>query len=89
LYEITGNKTIMEFQDIIRPVSVFIKEKFSEYFLPINMEIEKSGQAVTHKDLLKLLQKKDRKGYLRAMIDHFLPYYSVLKKRNHETVNDV
>jgi GntR family transcriptional regulator, transcriptional repressor for pyruvate dehydrogenase complex len=82
LYEITGNKTIMEFQDIIRPVSVFIKEKFSEYFLPVNVEIEKAGKAVTHKDLFKLLKKRDKEGFLRAMIDHFSPYYSFLRKKH-------
>ncbi|MDP4186939.1 MAG: GntR family transcriptional regulator [Bacteroidota bacterium] len=80
LYEITGNKTITEFQEVIRPVSVFLKEKFKDYFLPINMELENSGKRVTHKDLLDLLKKKDKEGFRQAMINHFTPYYSFLKK---------
>ena len=36
LYEITGNSTIIEFQNIIHPVLVFLNERFREHFLPIN-----------------------------------------------------
>jgi GntR family transcriptional regulator, transcriptional repressor for pyruvate dehydrogenase complex len=81
LYEITGNKTIMEFQEVIRPVSVFINEKFKEYFLPINIEIEKKGKRVTHNDLLELLKERDQVGFTMAMVKHFASYYSFLKKR--------
>ncbi len=80
LYEITGNKTITEFQEVIRPVSVFLKEKFKDYFLPTNMELEGSGKRVTHKDLLNYLKKRDKEGFRQAMIDHFAPYYSFLSK---------
>ena len=82
LYEITGNKTIMEFQELIHPVSVFIKEKFKDNFLPINMELEKSGKRVTHKDLFEVLKMRDSVAFSRAMTYHFAPYYSFLKKRN-------
>jgi GntR family transcriptional regulator, transcriptional repressor for pyruvate dehydrogenase complex len=82
LYEITGNKTIMEFQQLIHPVSVFIKEKFKDYFLPVNKELEKSGKRITHQDLFEYLKKKDREGFSRAMSNHFAPYYSFLKKQN-------
>ncbi|MCX6326949.1 MAG: GntR family transcriptional regulator [Bacteroidia bacterium] len=88
LYEITGNKTIMEFQEVIRPVSVFLKEKFKAYFLPVNMEIEKTGKRVTHMDLLDLLKKKDKKGFSQAMVKHFAPYYSFLRKKNHSNGNN-
>lgn len=36
LYEITGNKTIREFQEIIHPVMVFVKDKFKG-FLSLSM----------------------------------------------------
>jgi DNA-binding FadR family transcriptional regulator len=81
LYEITGNKTIMEFQELIHPVSMFIKDKFKDYFLPVNKELEKSGKRVTHKDLLELLKKRDKKGFFQAMTNHFTPYYRFLYKR--------
>ncbi|MCU0377619.1 MAG: GntR family transcriptional regulator [Bacteroidales bacterium] len=82
LYEVTGNSTIMEFQAIIRPVSVFLKERFQDYFLPINKELSKAGKLVSHKDLLDFLKKGDKEGFRRGMIDHFGPYYSFLKREN-------
>ena len=53
LYEITGNKTIREFQEIIHPVMVFCKRINSKRFLePINVENEeKTAILVTHADL--------------------------------------
>ncbi len=84
LYEITGNKTIMEFQEVIRPVSVFLKEKFRDYFLPVNKELERKGIRVTHHDLLGLLKKKDKDGFRQAMVNHFAPYYSFLRKKTNQ-----
>lgn len=40
LYEITGNKTIREFQEIIHPVMVFVKDKFKRFLEPINVEMK-------------------------------------------------
>ncbi len=82
LYAITGNKTIMEFQQLIHPVSIFIKEKFKDYFLPVNKELDKTGKRVTHQHLFEYLKKKDKEGFSRAMSNHFAPYYSFLKKKN-------
>ena len=74
LYEITGNKMIMQFQEIIYPVSLFVKNKFSDFFEPINIELKQNGQIVTHGDLLVFLQKRDKEGFREAMERHFLPY---------------
>lgn len=82
LYEITGNKTIMEFQELIHPVSIFIKEKFKDYFLPINRELKKSGKSVSHKDIFEYLKNKDKEGFSRAMSNHFAPYYIFFGKKN-------
>ncbi|MBE0678179.1 MAG: FadR family transcriptional regulator [Bacteroidales bacterium] len=82
LYEITGNSTIIEFQAIIRPVSVFLKERFKDYFLPINKELSRTGKLVSHKNLLDFLKKGDREGFRKGMIDHFGPYYTFLKREN-------
>ena len=59
LYEITGNATIREFQEIIHPVMVFVKDKFKELLEPINIEIKERGELVTHADLLGFLEKHD------------------------------
>ena len=40
LYEITGNHMIMQFQEIIYPVSVFVRNKFKVFFEPINKELK-------------------------------------------------
>jgi len=85
LFEITGNRTIMEFQELIHPVSVFIKQKFKDYFLPVNMELEKAGKRITHRDLFGFLKERDRKGFCKAMTNHFAPYYDFLHhKKNDE-----
>ena len=80
LYEITGNKIIMQFQEIIYPVSLFVKSKFNDFFQPINKELEKKGLIVSHGDLLKFLKEGDRDSFRKAMEQHFIPYSSFVKK---------
>ena len=84
LFEITGNRTIAEFQELIHPVSVFIKDRFRDYFLPVNMELERAGKRITHRDLFTYLKDRDRKGFCQAMRNHFAPYYDFLNQKNHK-----
>jgi GntR family transcriptional regulator, transcriptional repressor for pyruvate dehydrogenase complex len=81
LYEITGNKTILEFQGIIYSVATFLKEKFKDFFEPINKELVQTGQVVTHKDLLECLKKRDKEGFQKAMEAHFAPYNRFLSHK--------
>ena len=81
LYEITGNKTISQFQGIISPVMVFVKEKFKDYLEPINVEISKSNMLVTHADLLDYIKKSDESGYKQAIEDHFKVYKIFMSNR--------
>lgn len=81
LYEITGNSTIIEFQNIIHPVLVFLNERFREHFLPINKEIARKKKLVTHKDLVDYLKTGDREGFHKGMVDQFEAYYRFLKNR--------
>ena len=74
LYEITGNKIISEFQEIIHPVLVFVKDKFKDYLRPINIELSKKGGVVTHADLLEYIKRGDEKGYRDAIEKHFQVY---------------
>jgi DNA-binding FadR family transcriptional regulator len=78
LYEITGNKTIIQFQEIIYPVSVFVRDKFNDIFEPINVELKQKGAIVTHGDLLKYLKRRDKEGFRSALDKHFNPYYRVI-----------
>lgn len=81
LYEITGNKTISQFQDIIHPVMVFVKNKFKDLLEPINIEMKANGQLVTHADLLEYLKKADQTGYRQAIEQHFEVYKRFMKSK--------
>lgn len=81
LYEITGNKTITEFQEIVHPVMVFVKEKFKDLIEPLNIEIKANGQLVTHADLLDFIKKEDEAGYRKAIEHHFSVYKQFMKSR--------
>lgn len=80
LYEITGNKTIMQFQEIIYPVSLFIKDRFISSFEPINKELHQKGRIVTHRDLLKYIKSRDKEGFRKALEMHFETYSRFLKE---------
>ena len=79
LYEITGNKIIMQFQEIVYPVSLFVKSKFKDFFEPVNKELKQKGLMVTHHDLLEFIKKNDREGFRKAMEKHYVPYNSFIK----------
>ena len=74
LYEITGNRTISLFQEIIHPVMDFVKIHFQESLEPINIQLEEQGRIVTHADLLSFLKKGDLVGYKDAIETHFEVY---------------
>ena len=80
LYEITGNKIITEFQDIIYPVLDFVKEKYRDFLEPIEKELERAGALVTHRDLLKYIENRDLKGYKKAIEEHFRLYSIYLER---------
>jgi GntR family transcriptional regulator, transcriptional repressor for pyruvate dehydrogenase complex len=74
LYEITGNHMIMQFQEIIYPVSVFVRNKFKVFFEPINKELKKHDGLVTHHELFIYLKNRDREGFRTGIIKHFSMY---------------
>ena len=80
LYEITGNKIITEFQDIIYPVLDFVKEKYRDFLEPIEKELERAGALVTHRDLLKYIENRDLKGYKKTIEEHFRLYSIYLER---------
>lgn len=82
LYEITGNRTISEFQEIVHPVMIFVKDKFKDLLEPINIEMKKKKQIVTHADLLEYIKKNDEVGYRIALEKHFAVYKIFMRKSN-------
>lgn len=81
LYEITGNKTISEFQEIVHPVMVFVKDKFKDLLEPINIEMKKKKEIVTHADLLNHIKKGDEEGYRKALEQHFAVYKRFMRNQ--------
>lgn len=79
LYEITENQSIIQFQEIIRPVVLFVRDKYNDFFEPINRELVKEGRLVTHKNLLDFIKDRDKKGFREGMEQHFAPYSKFLK----------
>lgn len=84
LYEITGNRTIRDFQEIIHPVMEFVKSKYQDYFGPIARELAKKGEIITHEDLLGYLKRRDSAGYEKAIRLHFKLYSDFLMKQKVE-----
>lgn len=81
LYEITGNKTISEFQLLIHPLLDFIKDNYKDYFEPIARQMEQDGTTVNHEQLLEYIKKHDEDGYYHAIRQHFKLYSDYMKLR--------
>ncbi|NLA15150.1 MAG: FadR family transcriptional regulator [Bacteroidales bacterium] len=79
LYEITGNRAFIMFQDLIHPVIDFIKSRFEEHFKPINKQLKEEGLIVSHSDLLVHLTARDKERFRKSLDNHFLPYKIFLK----------
>lgn len=80
LYEIACNQSIIDFQNIIRGVMEYIKQKFNEYFYDIAVELKNESKHVTHKDLLEYIKAGDREGYKKAIENHFEIYRIFLRR---------
>jgi len=81
LYEITGNKMISDFQDVIYPVLDYVKQKHQDDFEPIEAELASEGKLVNHSDLLDYIKKGDLPGYKVAIEQHFRLYTIYLSRR--------
>ncbi|MPN31314.1 hypothetical protein SDC9_178788 [bioreactor metagenome] len=81
LYEITKNKLIAEFQTIIHPIMVYVKETFVENIQPINIELSSRGTIVSHSDLLSFIKKGDMNGYKKAIEQHLIVYKILAQNR--------
>jgi len=81
LYQITSNKTIGQFQELIRPIIIFIKNNFQDIFKPINMRLQEQGLIVTHTDIVNSLKSGDFESFREAYKNHFIVYKIFLKER--------
>jgi len=74
IYEISGNKFIIQFQQIIYPVFQFAKMNYESYFEPVNKRLLQEGRIVTHQDLFRFIKTRDFEGYRNAIKLHLQPY---------------
>lgn len=74
LYEISGNKAISEFQEVLHSITRFVKEKFGEIFASNSAALNASGLSVTHRDLFGYIEHRDIEGYRSAIRGHFRIY---------------
>lgn len=74
IYEISGNKFIIQFQQIVQPVFRFAEENYENYFEPVSRRLEREGKIVTHGDLFKFIKNRDVEGYRNAIRLHLQIY---------------
>lgn len=77
LYQITGNKLILRYQEIFHKVFLFVDENYTKYFEKYNKNTPKEN-FVTHKHLLDAIKKKDIQGFQLLMQKHLELYVSFI-----------
>ena len=82
IYEITGNKFILQFTEIMHPIFVFAKQNYESYFQPINIKLKEKNKIVMHADLLQLIKEGKKDEYQNAMKAHLQPYWEFLYNYN-------
>lgn len=78
VYEIAGNDFILQLDTIMHPIFEFAKQNYESYFLPVNKELEETGEKVTHPDLLLLIKSRDQEAYRKAIKKHLKPYWEFI-----------
>jgi len=82
IYEIAGNKFILQFTEIMHPIFVFAKQNYESYFQPINIKLKEKNKIVMHADLLQLIKEGKKDEYQNAMKAHLQPYWEFLYNYN-------
>jgi GntR family transcriptional regulator, transcriptional repressor for pyruvate dehydrogenase complex len=78
IYEIAGNKFILQFNEIMHPIFVFAKQNYESHFQPINKKLNEQGKIISHFELLKLIKEGKKEEYQNAMKAHLQPYWEFL-----------
>ncbi len=79
LYEIIGNQTIMDLQQLLIPIYRFTDENYHE-FEEFNKKIKEQKLQASHQDVLNCLKKKDKTAYEDVIKRHLMPYYLYIKQ---------
>jgi DNA-binding FadR family transcriptional regulator len=85
MYEIIGNQTILDLQQLLVPMYRFVDENYHEFEI-FNKKIREKNIKASHKDIVECLKKKDKDEYEDVIKRHLMPYYLYIKEyRNNQT----
>lgn len=76
IYQVAGNKVMLDFLNLLIPVFKFVNENFAD-FDKFN-KISGKNRIVRHKDLVTYLEARDVEGYQKAVEDHLRAYVDYL-----------
>ncbi len=83
LHEISGNKSIVEFQQVMNPVIEYVVSQNKSMFEMRENELAAHGRLVTDRNLLELLKTGNEAGYREAIVhyfDRYSDYFGYTKK---------
>lgn len=78
IYEIAGNKFILQLNEIMHPIFVFAKENYESHFQPINIKLKEQNRIVEHADLLQQIKERKKNEYHNAMKAHLQTYWEFI-----------
>lgn len=82
LYEISGNITLLKFQEILYPLFIFIKENYQAYISSYNERLAECD-LVTHAMLLGKIKEKDASAFRDLMKKHLNLYIRLIREQRH------
>lgn len=77
LYQISGNHTLLKFQEILYPLFLFVKQNYEEYITDYNNRLEEN-EVVSHQMLVEKIRQKDASGFRDLMKKHLNIYISLI-----------
>ena len=70
----------LAFSAVLNAVLDFVKEKYRDFFEPIEQELIQNSELVTHRHLLEYIKRGDLEGYKHAIVEHFKLYTIYLER---------
>lgn len=78
LYRISGNHTLMKFQEVLYPLFVFVRQNYKEYITDYNNRLEEN-EIVSHQMLVEKIKRKDASGFRDLMKQHLNIYIYLIR----------
>lgn len=81
LYQISGNTTLMQFQEVLYPLFLFLRQNYPEYLTNYNSNLEEN-EVVSHQMLLEKIKEKDASGFRDLMKKHLNIYIRLIHEQH-------